>query len=133
MILEALEAGLNTNKTEVRPVPRKLAIEHLMPREWEKHWPIVVNGDSGGSQEGRAELRESLLESIGNLSLLTKSLNPAVFNGTWTKKRSDILKHSALNLNRTLPENWNEEGIMARTQNLLAVALKIWPYPEKQN
>ena len=100
-----------------------------MPREWEKHWPIVVSGDSEGSQEDRAELRKALIETIGNLSLLTKSLNPAVSNSAWSKKRPEILKHSALNLNRSLPENWTEESILARTQSLLSVALKIWPYP----
>ena len=129
MILEALEAGLHTTKTEVKSIPRKLTVEHLMPREWEKHWPIVVSGDSEGSQEDRAELRKALIETIGNLSLLTKSLNPAVSNSAWAKKRPEILKHSALNLNRSLPENWTEESILARTQSLLSVALKIWPYP----
>jgi hypothetical protein len=129
MILEALEAALHTSKTEVRSVPRKLTIEHLMPREWEKHWPIIVSAESEGSQEDRAELRKALIETIGNLSLLTKSLNPSVSNGAWSKKRPEILKHSALNLNRSLPESWSEESILARTQSLLSVALKIWPYP----
>ena len=130
MILEALEAGLHTNKTEIRQVPRKLTVEHLMPREWEKHWPIVISGDSG-SQEDRTELRQGLIETIGNLSLLTKSLNPSVSNGPWSKKRPEILKHSALNLNRTLPESWTEESIIARRESLLSVALNIWPHPAK--
>ena len=34
MILEALETKLHTSKTEIKAVPRKLTIEHLMPREW---------------------------------------------------------------------------------------------------
>jgi hypothetical protein len=128
MILEALEAALHTGKTEKVQIERKLTIEHLMPREWRAHWPL---SELGGSSEGETaeEVRKRSLHKIGNLTLLTKQLNPAVSNGPWARKRSDILRHSALNLNRELPEVWNEQAIEGRSKELFGVAVKVWSHP----
>ena len=64
-------------------------------------------------------------------SLLTKSLNPAISNGPWESKRREILKHSAIHLNRVFfeYETWDEEAILKRTKMLMSQALKIWPHP----
>jgi hypothetical protein len=121
MILEALESALHTNKTEIVSVEDGLTIEHLMPREWERHWPLGTASD---------DERDELVNTIGNLTLLTKSLNPSVSNGPWTKKRTEILKHSALNLNRGLPESWDEGTIRDRTETLFKAATKLWPRPQ---
>ena len=71
------------------------------------------------------------MHTIGNLSLLTKELNPSVSNGPWNKKREAILKHSALNLNRDFlkMETWDEDQIEKRSRDLFESAVKIWPYP----
>jgi hypothetical protein len=76
------------------------------------------------------ERRNQLLHTIGNLTLLTKELNPSVSNGSWERKRKEILKHSALNMNRALPEEWDEGTIQKRAQDLFEHALKIWPRPK---
>lgn len=128
MILEALEASMHTGKTEKVWVEKKLTIEHLLPREWEKHWPLP-SGDGSSNAEKEEDRREQMLHRVGNLSLLTKQLNPSVSNGPWDRKRAEILKHSALNLNRTLPEKWDEDTIQARSEDLLKVAIKVWPRP----
>ncbi|HLG57926.1 MAG TPA: DUF262 domain-containing protein [Vicinamibacterales bacterium] len=129
MILEALELALYTGKTEKVMIDSKLTIEHLMPREWGRHWPLTA---AENTPEGREESdrREGLLHTLGNLTLLTKELNPSVSNGAWEKKLEAILKHSALNLNRTLPKQWNEDGIRHRAETLFDIALKVWPRPE---
>lgn len=69
---------------------------------------------------------------MGNLTLLTNSLNPAVSNGRFKAKRSEILKHSAINLNRFLQDldTWDEEAIADRGKTLFKVASKIWKYPK---
>ena len=97
MILEALELATYHRKTEKVEVERKLTIEHLMPVSWERHWPIVIDSAASNSIDGAAELRNETVHRIGNLTLLTKELNPAVSNGPWLRKRDEILKHSALN------------------------------------
>lgn len=127
MILEALEAALHTGKTEKILIEKKLTIEHLLPQEWERHWPLGASDPEDA--ESKTEYRESLVHRIGNLSLLTKELNPSVSNGPWERKLKEILKHSALNLNRTLPETWDEAKIVARSEELYKVALAVWPHP----
>ena len=129
MILEALELASYTGKTEKVEVERKLTIEHLMPVSWERHWPIVMNGDTGQNVDGAADRRNEAIHRIGNLTLLTKELNPSISNGAWLKKRDEILKHSALNLNRTFQnvQVWDEEAIEKRSDALFEVAKTIWP------
>ena len=70
-----------------------------------------------------------MIHRIGNLTLLTKELNPSVSNGPWLKKRDEILKHSALNLNRPFQNvsTWNESAIEQRSAALFGIAKKIWP------
>ena len=61
MITEALELASYTGKTEKVEVERKLTIEHLMPVSWERHWPIVMNGDTGQNVDGAADRRKTRL------------------------------------------------------------------------
>lgn len=131
MILEALERELYTEKTEKVDVERTLTVEHLLPQEWEKHWPLTFSADIQGDEDRAERRRKDSIHKIGNLTLLTKALNPSVSNGPWLKKRQAILQHSALNLNRPFQntEVWDETAIEARTEELFALATKIWPHP----
>ena len=74
VILETLNSALRTPKTEVLKIPRELTIEHLMPREWERHWPLHP-GD-GVTVDQASDARDDIVDTIGNLTLLTKELNP---------------------------------------------------------
>ncbi|WP_141707736.1 HNH endonuclease family protein, partial [Streptomyces sp. PpalLS-921] len=75
------------------------------------------------------ERRQSLLHTVGNLTLLTGRLNTSVTNGPWERKRSDILVHSALSLNRSLPAQWDEESILARADHLSEAFSRRWQRP----
>ncbi|HEX5703908.1 MAG TPA: DUF262 domain-containing HNH endonuclease family protein [Pyrinomonadaceae bacterium] len=124
VILEALDAASQTEKTEKIAIKEKLTIEHLMPRHWEHYWPLPSESDP--------DTRNSFLHKIGNLTLLTRRLNPAVSNAAWNVKRKEIIKHSAIALNRQFHEfpEWNEGLISARTEELLVLANQIWPRPD---
>jgi hypothetical protein len=50
--------------------------------------------------------RDQLKHTLGNLTLLTKKLNPSVSNSGWTMKRAEITKQSKLNLNREFYGVW---------------------------
>lgn len=123
VILEALDAQMQTGKTEKIAIKEKLTIEHLMPQHWEHYWPLT--GDRTADQ------RNSVLHRVGNLTLMTKKLNPAVSNGPWELKKKEIVKHSAIALNRQFHEvdEWNEDRISARTEELFDLAKRIWPRP----
>jgi hypothetical protein len=127
MILEAIEAQIRTDLTEAISLQGKLTVEHLMPQAWEPHWPLPPHTDVASATTERNQW----VHRFGNLTLLTKKLNPSISNSGWTIKHPKIMGNSALALNRALRENtrWDEETIERRNLTLLEVALRIWPRP----
>jgi hypothetical protein len=124
MILEALDLQLHGGKTEGYTLTEKLTIEHLLPQKWQEHWslgPLMT--------DEQIKRRDQLLHTFGNMTLLTKQLNPSVSNGAWKQKHAEILKYAAINLNRTLPSAWDEEAIIQRGELLFEKAIRIWPHP----
>jgi hypothetical protein len=127
MLLEALEGGLRSGKTEKIHFADGLQIEHLMPQDWKKQWPLPADHDPVEA----AAIREAMLHTMGNLTLVTEKLNPSISNGSWDTKRKEIGAHSALSLNRQVIEapQWDEDGIRARCHSLFAQARTIWAHP----
>lgn len=125
-LLLAIENEMTTDRTEPVPPSKKISIEHLMPQAWHEHWP--VDPRDGGSQEER---RDELVHTIGNLTLITQKLNASVSNGPWSVKRENLLKHSALTMNRSLPTVWDHNEIEQRSLVLARVAVRMWPRPDE--
>ncbi len=126
MVLEALELAARTNKTEDLTLPQKtLTIEHLMPQSWQQYWPLA-----NATQEAE-DFREANIHTIGNLTLVTSSLNPSMKNAAWSTKRPAILEHSVLKLNHYFQDKlqWSETEIKDRGMQLFGLASKIWPRP----
>jgi uncharacterized protein DUF262/uncharacterized protein DUF1524 len=128
LILEALELALHSAKTEKVTLDETLTIEHVMPQGWRRHWPLP---DDDNDEEA-AEERERLIQTLGNLTLLTKRLNPSVSNGPWKTKRAELRKHSVLKLNVDVIDHgeWDEDTIRERGVALFEIAKKIWPLPK---
>ncbi len=133
LILEALERKLVTNKSEDIVIKESLTIEHIMPRGWEEHWPLTFDKNTLRDEERAKTKRNRDIQRIGNLTLLTGRLNPALSNAAWETKKVEIDKHSRLALNRDLIncEKWDETEIEKRTGLLLELALQVWPRPSK--
>ena len=123
-LLLAIENELTTDRTEPVPPSKKLSVEHLMPQSWHEHWP--TDPRDGGAEEER---RDELVHTIGNLTLITQKLNASVSNGPWSIKRENLLKHSALTMNRSLPTVWGSDAIERRSRVLAGVAVRMWPRP----
>jgi uncharacterized protein DUF1524/uncharacterized protein DUF262 len=125
--LEAVELHLHSELSENLKIMDKLTIEHIMPQKWRENWSLPEG--SGPDQEAE---REAVIHRLGNLTLLTKRLNPKLSNGPWKSKRKTIAKYSRLNLNADLTslEEWNEGSIRARGEMLTGAALEIWPRPK---
>lgn len=125
-LLENLERAMHGSKTE--QIVGKLQIEHLLPQGWLQHWPLPGVDDD----VTESSFRNRALHTIGNLTLVTSSLNPAISNGSWSKKQKQILKHSALNLNRELSEAdlWDEPSIESRARELFKTARRLWAFPK---
>lgn len=133
MLLEALDARLRESKTENYSLKDNLTVEHLLPQHWEEHYPVLDPSEieSPEARMRRIERRNNLVHTIGNLTLLTGALNPSISNGPFERKRGEILKHSALNLNRFLSETktWDDDQILERSERLFEVACRMWPHP----
>ena len=128
IVLEGIEEQLRTGKAESSRPSSNLTIEHVMPQDWYVHWPL----DADSSEEEEAAARRSqLVQSIGNLTLVTQRLNSAISNGPWSGKRDALSKHSVLYLNKDLLERsnggWDEDAIEERGRRLAGAAATLWP------
>ncbi len=88
--LFALEVHATTARTEAAGWNRKLSIEHLMPQQWRSNWPLP---DDNKDEDRHALERDELIHTIGNLTLVTGTLNSAMSNAAWSRKRTDLLEH----------------------------------------
>ncbi|MDZ4850166.1 MAG: DUF262 domain-containing protein [Pirellulaceae bacterium] len=136
MVLEAIEdhmrgwRGSQSGLGGERIARGKYAIEHVMPRKWNAHWPHPDGA------RGEVE-RDSQIHTLGNLTLLTSRLNSKVSNGPWlgdSGKRKGLETHDVLLLNRellkTTGDTWTDTGIRLRSDVLSQYIIEIWPAPE---
>lgn len=138
MILEAVEdhrrgfTPLGSNAKGEQPVVREeCTIEHVMPQSWGQHWPLP---DDVTEHE-----RNALIHRLGNLTLVSRALNPSLSNSPWTGdqgKRVALNAYSSIKLtadaitraDETLT-GWDETLIEERTEDLINDILTIWPAP----
>ena len=116
IVLEALELEMYTGKTEKITFDSKLTIEHVLPQEWEAHWPLP----EGIPVDEAMQRREYLLHTVGNLTLVTDRLNPAMSNGSWPRKKAALAEHTRLAMNRKLLalNEWGEAAVETRSKGL---------------
>lgn len=131
-VLKALERALTHAKSEAVSLPKGLTIEHILPVKWQEHWPLPA--DVQNDPQAKVEFsqrRDRLKHTLGNLTLVTSSLNPALSNSAWSAKKPELLKWSKLNLSRDLHDHdaWGEQRILARGAELVKSAIQVWPYP----
>ncbi len=131
MILGALDRALHSDKTEPYEIKGRLTIEHIMPQHWSENWPLPVQDETPEEHMARRAARNTALHCIGNLTLLTRKLNPAVSNSSFARKKKEILRYAMLSLTRFLcdAEGWDEDAIRQRSEDLWQAARRIWPYP----
>lgn len=127
MVLEAIEDNYRAETGQPQIERKGYPIEHLLPRSWKDTWPV-------GTPE-EADNRQARVHRLGNLTLLTKSLNSKVSNGPWASKRSALQDHNTITLTgrvikRTEHEPWTEALIDERTAELIDRLLRVWPVPE---
>ena len=126
MLLEAIEDDYRRGTNQPQVPRRGYPIEHILPQKWANNWPV----HDAEAEEVRAEH----VHRLGNLTLLTRSLNSKVSNGPWASKRDALRAHDTLLLNSrllsTVDSIWDEAGIDSRTETLMDVLLATWPVPE---
>ena len=127
MFLEAAEDHYRAETGQPQIERKGYPIEHLLPQSWKETWPVQSPDD--------ADARQGRVHRLGNLTLLTRSLNSKVSNGPWSAKRAALLDHNTITLTgrvikRTEEHAWDEEAIDERTTELIDALLRVWPVPE---
>ena len=129
-VLWELEEASRTKFAEKTAMPEGLWTEHVLPVSWTEDW-LFEEGDfvERWSNDPKAENRNRILHTLGNLTLLTGSLNISSSNKGFLEKRSKLEEHTGLFLNKWFlkKENWNEAHIRERGETLADMALTIWP------
>lgn len=129
---------------DINALEYNYTLEHIMPKKWKTHWSEVpiVDGKTvydKDSDDG-IHYRDSMVQSIGNKTLLKSSLNSAVKNADFMTKikgidgrRPGYDQHTFLMLTRELvaksrtDQNWNEKHISDRANQLFSEFIQIWP------
>lgn len=139
-VLKRLNDTFYGSKMEAVIIKNELTVEHILPQAWVEHWPLL-DGNKGMTEielskadpiDPRAiatRKRNEMLQTIGNLTILTQGLNSAASNSAWINKKPDLLRHSLLPINQQLnnKDSWDEATILERGETLLERAVKLWP------
>ena len=113
-----------------------------MPQGWRTYWQDGILHDAEA-----CAARDFRVNTIGNLTLVTKSLNSTLSNRPWTDdgaaatpgkgedkglgKRSLLNKYSVLALSRPIIDPnisaWTDDDIAERSKALAATIANAWP------
>jgi len=142
-VLEEIERAKRTQYQETDQLKPDLTVEHIMPQNWSKEWPMddgtavtpdemlsaLYSDENETTLIGKIARRERLKETFGNLTLLTQPLNSSVSNGPFTGKQQALQEQSLLVMSKELQdeETWDESRIIARGEKLFVVAKGLWP------
>jgi hypothetical protein len=107
---------------------RQYSLEHIMPKKWRNHW--------GQLDPEAASIRDRKLLTLGNLTIITQSLNASIRDADWQTKlqgkgnRGGLKKYTegieTISSYLDLPA-WDEGAIEKRGEHLADLALNIWP------
>jgi hypothetical protein len=128
-----------SSKSENLAFSQQPTVEHIMPQGWLPNWPLPDGSKgldfmelySASETDPRAistRARETAVQTLGNLTILSSGLNSAQSNLGWEQKRPELMKHSLLPLNQSLLEleAWNESTIQKRGADLFERARRMW-------
>lgn len=106
-----------------------LQIEHMLPQKWRAHWP--VDPEPTDTLAEREQARQTHVDRLGNLTLVSPSMNSAMSNREWDIKREQLRVHSnVLITQRYLGNAWDEDAIRGRASALIDALTAIWPGPD---
>lgn len=123
-LLESKIRPVNLHSTNLSGL-NHYSLEHLMPKKWRNNWGIVSNPDD----------RDLILLGLGNLAIISSTLNSSVRDAAWCNKLSGIKAKGGLRayaggletMTDVLSKNeWNEETIKQRADWLADKAISVW-------
>ena len=100
---------------------QSFSVEHIMPKKWKENW----NQDLSREESNQRDFK---LQTLGNLTIITKNLNSKLRNSSWSNKKTILNEFSSLPITTkyTSLNEWNEEEIEQRAVDLFFLASTIW-------
>ncbi|MDO8150188.1 DUF262 domain-containing protein [Isoptericola sp. b408] len=142
-VLWAVEKSLRTKFNEDLPQPPKLQVEHVMPQGWRTHWDSEPPLDPEAAAN-----RDQLVNTLGNLTLVTQPLNGSLSHRPWTDaeasgmkaggmvgrgKRGLLEEFALLVLTKQIVAHhvdaWTDDDIRTRSSVLTEAICGVWPGP----
>ena len=126
-LIESSIRNRNVHSTALLGLNR-YSLEHIMPKKWENHWNAVHT-------EAERLNRNRQLLTLGNLTIITSSLNTSIRDADWDTKKEGKKDKKGLNqyasgidtfsefLTRS---EWNEKVIEERAEFLFDKAKTVW-------
>lgn len=146
ILLEIEKHNRGKKQEKIEFLNEGLTIEHVLPQAWYEHWlledslipqdefeiakhAVMTEEDPNGFYH-KIINRNKKLHTLGNLTLLTTSLNPSVSNSSFVIKQKELARQSTLLLNTYFIdlETWDESAIEKRTELFIDDIIKIWKY-----
>lgn len=128
-VLWELELASRSKLAEKIEMPDGLWTEHVMPVSWTDEWPFP-SGEllDRFSDDPRVAVRNAMLHTVRNLTLISGGLNISSGNRSFEEKKSKFDEHSGLFLTKWFLKKsvWNEESIRERGERLADDAIAIW-------
>ena len=142
-ILQEFELASRDKFTAAEGIRAGLSIEHIMPQHWQEHWRTLPSGrvapkDGGipADEAMAAEIseRNRLIQTLGNLSLLTPPANASASNSDFDGKKPRLID-ALLRMNQDIAKQpqWSDTEIANRAKELGQLAPSIWPAPAAGN
>lgn len=127
-ILYFLESAIRPSASSTKLLGfDQYSLEHMMPKKWRNNWGAL---DADAARE-----RDKVLLTLGNLAIITGSLNSSIRDANWKIKKTGKSSKSGLlecsggivTMNgATEKDLWNEDEINARGLWLAEKALEVW-------
>jgi hypothetical protein len=143
-VLRRIDETFLSNKHEIISIEGPLSVEHILPQGWIKNWLLpdsskgmtyqeLRDAQTGDVRADATNRRNSLLQTFGNLTILTQPLNSSLSNSAWDIKKPELLRSSLLPINQLLHDvsTWDEQAIENRSKKLFEKALGLWSGPIK--
>ena len=137
-ILWELESASRSKYSVNTPRPENISIEHVLPQSWTPNW-LLPDGRRAPADRitgideamlAAITVRQAVLHTLGNLTLVTVPASAAASNSEFEKKKLWLGQSLlALNLAVLREPTWDESTIRARGELLANLAILIWPAP----
>lgn len=104
------------------------SLEHLMPKKWRNNWEPCPSDEA-------ARNRDSIILTLGNLAIITQSLNASIRDASWAMKKTGKGAKPGLNVCASglvtlfdvlTLDKWDEQSISVRADWLYQKAEEVW-------